>query len=165
MPSSQLTAVCSVDGQIISDHGVVCQCWAEYFGKLYQVDFPAVSLDTSGVAIPLPEPPISEEPPTLTEVREDISKLKGGKPIGICSIPANVPKVGDEPMALACMGLRAVLAAILHSGSNMDWIMGGATIKSQCGATLGNVKVTDLDFADDVLWNLWWQLLMYSAMR
>ena len=32
----------------------------------------------------------------------------------------------------------------------MDWILGRATIQSHCGATLGNIKVTDLDFADDV---------------
>ncbi|XP_070000705.1 uncharacterized protein [Penaeus vannamei] len=32
----------------------------------------------------------------------------------------------------------------------MDWIMGSAISQSLCGVTLGNVKVTDLDFADDV---------------
>ncbi|XP_069994147.1 uncharacterized protein [Penaeus vannamei] len=32
----------------------------------------------------------------------------------------------------------------------MDWIMGRATIQSHCGATLGNIKVADLDIADDV---------------
>ena len=32
----------------------------------------------------------------------------------------------------------------------MDWMLGRATVKSHCGATLGNVKVTDLDFTDDV---------------
>ena len=32
----------------------------------------------------------------------------------------------------------------------MDWILGRATVQSHCGATLGNIKVTDLDFADAV---------------
>lgn len=32
----------------------------------------------------------------------------------------------------------------------MEWIMGRAVTQSQCGATLGDIKVTDLDFADDV---------------
>ncbi|XP_069981083.1 uncharacterized protein [Penaeus vannamei] len=32
----------------------------------------------------------------------------------------------------------------------VDWIMGRTTSQSRCGATLGNIKVTDLDFADDV---------------
>ena len=30
----------------------------------------------------------------------------------------------------------------------MDWILGRATVQSHCGTTLGNIKVTDLDFAD-----------------
>ena len=32
----------------------------------------------------------------------------------------------------------------------MDWILGRATVQSHCGAILGNIKVTDLGFADDV---------------
>lgn len=32
----------------------------------------------------------------------------------------------------------------------MDWITGRPSFQSQCGATLGNIKVTGLDFADDV---------------
>ncbi|XP_069983198.1 LINE-1 retrotransposable element ORF2 protein isoform X3 [Penaeus vannamei] len=38
----------------------------------------------------------------------------------------------------------------------MDWILGRATVQSHCGATLGNIKVTDLDFADVAIlcpWN------------
>ncbi|XP_069992020.1 uncharacterized protein [Penaeus vannamei] len=31
-----------------------------------------------------------------------------------------------------------------------DWILGRATVPSHCGATLVNIKVTDLDFADDI---------------
>ncbi|XP_069978603.1 uncharacterized protein [Penaeus vannamei] len=31
----------------------------------------------------------------------------------------------------------------------IDWILGGATVQSHCGAALGNMKVTNLDFADD----------------
>ena len=33
----------------------------------------------------------------------------------------------------------------------IDWILARATVQSQCGATLGNIKVTDLDFANDIL--------------
>ncbi|XP_069995846.1 uncharacterized protein [Penaeus vannamei] len=32
----------------------------------------------------------------------------------------------------------------------MDWILGRAIVQCQCGATLGNIKVNDLDVADDV---------------
>lgn len=55
---------------------------AEYFERLYLINLPAISLDSSGVAIPVPNPSISEDPPTLIEVREVISKLKGGKTKG-----------------------------------------------------------------------------------
>ena len=42
-----------------------------------------------------------------------------------------------------------VLAPTLFN-TCMDWILGRAVSQSQCGATLGDTKVTDLDFADDV---------------
>ena len=42
-----------------------------------------------------------------------------------------------------------VLAPTLFN-TCMDWILGRATIQSHCGATLGSIKLTDLDFADDV---------------
>ena len=32
----------------------------------------------------------------------------------------------------------------------MDWILGRTIVQSHCGATLSKIKVTDLDFADDV---------------
>ena len=63
-----MTAVRSVDGQIISDHVRVRERWAEYFEQLYQVEPPTVSLDARGITMPVPDPPISEEPPTLAEV-------------------------------------------------------------------------------------------------
>ncbi|XP_069976317.1 uncharacterized protein [Penaeus vannamei] len=56
--------------------------WAEYFEQLYQVDPPTVNLDAGSAEIPLPDPPISEDPPFLTEIRGTISKLKSGKAAG-----------------------------------------------------------------------------------
>ena len=48
-----------------------------------------------------------------------------------------------------------VLAPTLFN-TCMDWILGRATVQSHCGATLGNIKVTDLDFADKVaILSLW----------
>ncbi|XP_063591867.1 uncharacterized protein LOC134768956 [Penaeus indicus] len=63
----KMTAVRSVDGQIILDHVGVRECWADYFEQIYQVDPPTASLDASGIAIPVPDLPISEEPHTLIE--------------------------------------------------------------------------------------------------
>ncbi|XP_069978598.1 uncharacterized protein [Penaeus vannamei] len=80
-----------VGGQIVSDPVVVRERWAEYF-ELYQADPPTVNLDAGSAVIPLPDPPISENLPSLTEVGGVISKLKSGKAAGICRIPAELLK-------------------------------------------------------------------------
>ncbi|XP_069975905.1 uncharacterized protein [Penaeus vannamei] len=69
-----------------------------------QTNLEAVSVETQ-----LPDPPISEDPPSLTEIRRAISKLKTGKAAGICGIPAEMLKAGGEPMT---RDSRAVLAAV-----------------------------------------------------
>ena len=33
----------------------------------------------------------------------------------------------------------------------MDWILGRMSVRSSCGASFGNVKISDLDFADDAV--------------
>ena len=104
-----MSAVRSADGQIVSEPYEVRARWAEYFEQLFQVEPPTESLDAGGVVIPLPDPQISEEPPTLTEVREAVSKLKSGKAAGFCGIPAELLKFGGDSMT---RGLHAVLAAI-----------------------------------------------------
>lgn len=44
---------------------------------------------------------------------------------------------------------RQVCALVLTIfNSCMDWIMGKVVIQKQCRETLGNIKVTDLDFPD-----------------
>ena len=81
---------------------------------MFQVEPPTDSFEVGDVAIPLPDPRISEESPTLTEVREVISKLKHGKAVGFCGIPADLLKSGSDAMA---RGLHTVLAAIWQSGT------------------------------------------------
>ncbi|XP_069987637.1 uncharacterized protein [Penaeus vannamei] len=80
-----------------------------HFLALFTVDLDAGSAETQ-----LPDPPISEDPPSLTEVREAIYKLKSGKTAGICDIPAELLTAGSEPMV---WGLHVVLAAIWWSGT------------------------------------------------
>ena len=41
-----------------------------------------------------------------------------------------------------------VLAPTLF-GTCMDWILGRMSERSRCSASLGNVNISDLDFADD----------------
>ena len=43
-----------------------------------------------------------------------------------------------------------VLAPTLFS-TCLDWILGRMSEKSSCGASFGNVKISDLDFADDAV--------------
>ena len=43
-----------------------------------------------------------------------------------------------------------VLAPTLFS-TCMDWILGRMLERSSCGASFGNVKISDLDFADDAV--------------
>ena len=43
-----------------------------------------------------------------------------------------------------------ILAPILFS-TCMDWILGRMSERSSCGASFGNVKIFDLDFADDAV--------------
>ncbi|XP_069982160.1 uncharacterized protein [Penaeus vannamei] len=112
-PSSQVNAVRSVSSQIISGPVAVPERWDECFEQLYQVDRPAVNLYAGSVEIPLPDPPISEDPPSLTEVRGAISKLKS-EAAGICGIPAELLKIGGEPMARR---VHAVLSAIWQSST------------------------------------------------
>ncbi|XP_069978552.1 uncharacterized protein [Penaeus vannamei] len=79
---NSVTAVRLVSGQIVSDLVAVWERLAEYFEQLYQVDPPTVNLDAETVEIPLLDPPIIEDPSSLTEVRVAISKLKSGKIAG-----------------------------------------------------------------------------------
>ncbi|XP_069970849.1 uncharacterized protein [Penaeus vannamei] len=58
------------------------------------------NLDAGSAEIPLPDPPISEDPSSLTEVRGAISKLKSGKAASICGIPAELLKASGEPMGV-----------------------------------------------------------------
>ena len=43
-----------------------------------------------------------------------------------------------------------VLAPTLFSAC-MGWILGRILERSSCGASFGNVKISDLDFSDDVI--------------
>ncbi|XP_069975286.1 uncharacterized protein [Penaeus vannamei] len=117
---------------------------------MYQVDPPASGLDASDVAIPLPIPPISEDPPTLTEVREAISKLKDGKAASIYDIPAELPKAGGEYMV---WGLHTVLAPIWQSGPIPPDLLRGVVIPfwkwkgdcRDCGNCCGITLLSILD--------------------
>ena len=45
---------------------------------------------------------------------------------------------------------KCVMAPTLFS-AGMDWILGMISERSSCGASFGNVKISDLDFTDDAV--------------
>lgn len=67
-------------------------------------------------------------------------------------------------MALAVGGAAPALPVDLQHlaptlfNTYMDWIIGRAITRFQFGTTLGNINVTDLDFADDVAILSFWDL-------
>lgn len=80
-----MVAVHSINGKIITDHVGVCE-----LGTLSScITLTTVSLEVSGIMIPVPDPPIGEEPHTLKYVREVKSRTKSGKAAGIYSILLN----------------------------------------------------------------------------
>ncbi|XP_069999408.1 uncharacterized protein [Penaeus vannamei] len=89
-PSSQVTAVRLVNGQIVSDPVAVWEHWADYFEQLYQVDPPIVNLDAGSAKIPLPGPPINEDSPSLTEGKGDRCDCSNHRGITLLSILGKV---------------------------------------------------------------------------
>lgn len=59
-------------------------------------------MDANGAAITASDPPMSEELPTLTGVREVI-KLYGGKAASICGTSADLLNVGSETMEVGLL--------------------------------------------------------------
>ena len=82
--------------------------WAGYFEWLYQADSPAVELDVRGVTIPVADAPINYDPPSFVETQAALNRLKWGKAPGICSIHAELLKVGGNAVLML---LHAVLCS------------------------------------------------------
>lgn len=68
------------------------------------------------------DPPIDESPPSLGEVREGVTRMKGGKAAGDCNI--TVERLSAEGEAVT-RGLHAVLKTVWPTGTNPpDWRRG-----------------------------------------
>ena len=109
--TSQSSAI-RADGCLVSDMGGQLARWPEYFRQLFMVDPLSGRLQTTGLQMAQPDPPINEAPPSLDEVREAVSKLKGRKAAGVCNISVELLKAGGEAMI---HGLHAVLTVVWHS--------------------------------------------------
>ncbi|XP_069993554.1 uncharacterized protein [Penaeus vannamei] len=163
-----MSAVCSVDGRIITDYAGVLVRWDEYFEHLYQVDPQEVSLDARDVAIPVPDPPISNDPPNRKIfahillrrilnhlVRQEQSGFTPGKSTidRILALRVFAERRRREFGRLKTFDSvhRESLWEILTWNFYTDYWFNSKSIYCQCGATLGNIKVMDLDFADDIV--------------
>ena len=121
----QVGSIKAADGSIVSDEDGIRACWAEYFEQLYVVDPPLERLPSADVRPLVANPPISEAPPSLSEVREAVGRLKCGKAPGICGISAELLKAGGEAMI---HGLHSVVTAVWQSGTiPLDWKRGLVT--------------------------------------
>lgn len=120
--TSQVSAIRTADGRLVSDMDGQRARWAEYFEQLYMADPPNGQLPVAGLQMAEADPPIDEAPPSLDEVREAVARLRGGKAPGVCNISAELLKAGGEAMT---RGLHAVLTAVWQSGTfPPDWTRG-----------------------------------------
>ena len=88
--------------------------------------------------------------------------------VGLCGVPPKLINLMSElhsetESAVRCGGSIFDLFPVVtrvHQGyvlvptlfsTCMDWILGKMSERSSCGASFGNVKISDLDFADDAV--------------
>ena len=73
--------------------------WAEYLKQLFKVNPPSRQLQTTSLQMVDVDPPINETAPSLDEVKETVTRLRGGKAAGICNISAELLKAGGRWVA------------------------------------------------------------------
>ncbi len=74
--ASQTSTIRTADWRIVADMDEVRLRWAEYFERLYVAEPPSRQLSLAGVQMLAADPPVDETPPSLSEVREAVNKLK-----------------------------------------------------------------------------------------
>lgn len=90
---------------------------AEYFNQLYMVDTPHGQLPVAGLLVANADPPLDKTQPSLAEVREAVTKLRGGQAPGIFNICVELLKARSEAMnhELVACSLDCCMAAYYHS--------------------------------------------------
>uniref|UniRef100_A0A8C4Q754 Reverse transcriptase domain-containing protein n=1 Tax=Eptatretus burgeri TaxID=7764 RepID=A0A8C4Q754_EPTBU len=169
------TAVRAEGGGLLTEESKVTARWAGYFEQLYQTDPPAVELDVRSVTIPIADPPMNCDSPSFVETQTVVNWLKWSKAPGICGIYAELLKAGGNAVLVSLHAVLSLLATVrcddamsdlfpvvtgVRQGcalaptlfsTCMDWILGRMSERSSCGASFGNVKISDLNFADDAV--------------
>lgn len=79
----QRVAVRAGDGTVLTDDTAVVAHWAGYFEQLVKADPPARMLDITGSTVLEADPPVSCEPPSLTEIAQVVKQLRVGKQLQV----------------------------------------------------------------------------------
>ena len=96
-PVSQVSAIRTADGCLVSDaYGQQVRS-AEYFEQLFTMDPPSRQLQSTRLQTLDADAAIDESAPSI-DVKEDVAKLKGEKVAGNCNICAKLLKVGGKTM-------------------------------------------------------------------
>ena len=93
-----MSAIRTADGCLVSDADGQMACWAEYFEQQFTVDTPSGQLQTARLQTLDAGPPIDETAPSIGDLKEAVSKLRGGKAASICNISAELLKAWGEAM-------------------------------------------------------------------
>ena len=102
--TSQVSAIRTADGCLVSEADGQMARWAEYFEQLFTVDPPSGQLWTAGLQMLDADLPIDKTAPSIGDVKETVAKAAG-----ICNIRVELLKAGGEAMT---HGLHAVLTAV-----------------------------------------------------
>ena len=120
--TSQVSAIQTADGCLVSYMDGQMACWAEHFEQLIVVNPPGRQLPATGLQVMDAHPPINETAPSFDEEKEAVAGLRGGKAVGICTISVELLKAGGKVMIC---GLHALLTVVWHSGTIPSvWKMG-----------------------------------------
>ena len=82
--------------------------WAGYFERLYLADPPGVELDIRGDTIPIADPPINCDPPSLVETQTAVNRLKWGKLLGSVASMLNFLRLVEMLHSCHCMQFCAL---------------------------------------------------------
>ena len=75
--TSQVSAIRTADGCLVSDADGQMARWAEYFEQLFTVDPPSGQLQTAGLQTLDADPSIDETAPSISDVKEAVARQRG----------------------------------------------------------------------------------------
>ena len=90
--ASQVSVIPTADGCLVSAVDGQLARQGEYFEHLFKVNPPSGHLQTTGLQVMDADPPINQAASSFDEVKETVTKLRGGKAAGICNMSVELLK-------------------------------------------------------------------------